>query len=311
MHTEAARVGKSRVRGVFVERLAAVEDLRGKLVAGEIDAFLPFKVKRFFVVHGVPGREVRGQHAHKVCHQFLVCIRGSCRVIADDGSRRQEFLLDDPATGVYVPPKVWSVQYDYSADAALLVFASHAYDAGRLRAGLRRVPAARRRARAEVNSPVLPARKVTDDDERRSEGRTAGHRRLPVRRRPLRGHGRAARRDRCHCAMCRKTHGHVGAYTAAPKSASRSPKRAGSSGTHRRTHARRGFCAECGGSLFFDPVRKDTMSIAAGTLDPPTGLATVVQIHVASAGDYYRIDDAHPAAAGLSSAAGAAQSLFA
>ena len=38
-------------------------------------------------------------------------------------------MLDDPATGVYVPPKVWSVQYDYSADAALLVFASHAYDA--------------------------------------------------------------------------------------------------------------------------------------------------------------------------------------
>jgi len=127
--TEAARGGKSRVRGVFVEHLAAVEDLRGKLVAGEIDAFLPFKVKRFFMVHGVPGREVRGQHAHRKCHQFLVCVRGSCRVIADDGSSRQEFLLDQPATGVYLPPKTWGVQYDYSPDAALLVFASHAYDA--------------------------------------------------------------------------------------------------------------------------------------------------------------------------------------
>ena len=127
--TKAARAEKSRVRGVFVERLAAVEDLRGKLVAGEIDAFLPFKVKRFFIVHGVPGREVRGQHAHLACHQFLACIRGSCRVIADDGTRRQEFLLDDPATGVYIPPKVWSVQYEYTPDAALLVLASHAYDA--------------------------------------------------------------------------------------------------------------------------------------------------------------------------------------
>jgi UDP-2-acetamido-3-amino-2,3-dideoxy-glucuronate N-acetyltransferase len=126
--TESARGGKSRVRGVFVERLAAVEDLRGKLVAGEIDAFLPFKVKRFFVVHGVPGREVRGQHAHRRCHQFLVCVRGSCRVIADDGTHRQEFLLDHPAAGVYLPPKTWGVQYDYSPDAALLVFASHAYD---------------------------------------------------------------------------------------------------------------------------------------------------------------------------------------
>ncbi len=128
VRTEAARVGKSHVRGVFVERLAAVEDLRGKLVAGETDSFLPFKVKRFFIVHDVPGREVRGQHAHLSCHQFLACIRGSCRVIADDGSRRQEFLLDDPATGIYIPPRIWSVQYDYSPDAALLVFASHNYD---------------------------------------------------------------------------------------------------------------------------------------------------------------------------------------
>jgi acetyltransferase-like isoleucine patch superfamily enzyme len=129
LRTDTARAAKTRVRGVFVERLAAVEDLRGKLVAGELGEFLPFTVKRFFLVHGVPGREVRGQHAHLECHQFLACIRGSCRVIADDGRRRQEFVLDDPATGVYLPPMTWGVQYDYSPDAALLVLASHPYDA--------------------------------------------------------------------------------------------------------------------------------------------------------------------------------------
>lgn len=127
--TATARVGKSRVRGVFAERLGAVEDLRGKLVAAEVAKLLPFDVARFFVVHGVPGREVRGQHAHRKCHQFLVCVRGSCRVIADDGRSREEFLLDDPALGVYLPPMTWGVQYDYSPDAALLVLASHAYDA--------------------------------------------------------------------------------------------------------------------------------------------------------------------------------------
>jgi hypothetical protein len=129
VRTETGAAAKSRVRGVFVERLAAVEDLRGKLVAGELGKFLPFEVKRFFLVHGVPGREVRGQHAHLECHQFLACIRGSCRVIADDGRNRQEFLLDHPAMGVYLPPMTWSVQYDYSADAALLVLASHPYEA--------------------------------------------------------------------------------------------------------------------------------------------------------------------------------------
>jgi acetyltransferase-like isoleucine patch superfamily enzyme/dTDP-4-dehydrorhamnose 3,5-epimerase-like enzyme len=126
--SKRAAKGKTRVKGVFVQDLTEVADLRGNLAAGEIGKFLPFEVKRFFIVHGVSSRQIRGQHAHRTCHQFLVCVRGSCRVIADDGKHRQEFLLDSPARGVYLPPKVWGVQYDYSADAALLVFASHSYD---------------------------------------------------------------------------------------------------------------------------------------------------------------------------------------
>lgn len=124
----APATGKTRVRGVVVHALSEVADLRGNLVAGEIGKFLPFEAKRFFIVHGVSSREIRGQHAHRKCHQFLVCVRGSCRVIADDGKRREEFLLASPARGVYLPPLTWGVQYDYSADAALLVFASHSYD---------------------------------------------------------------------------------------------------------------------------------------------------------------------------------------
>jgi hypothetical protein len=36
--------------------------------------------------------------------------------------------------------------------------------------------------------------------------------------------------------------------------------------------ARRGFCSECGGSIFWEPAAKDYVAIAAGTLDAPTGL---------------------------------------
>jgi hypothetical protein len=121
-------MGKTRVRGVFVAALNEVADLRGGLIAAEVAKLLPFPVRRFFLVHHVPGREVRGQHAHRVCHQFLVCVTGSCRIIADDGKRRQEFLLDRGSFGLYLPPMVWGAQFDYSADAALLVLASHAYD---------------------------------------------------------------------------------------------------------------------------------------------------------------------------------------
>ena len=95
----------------------------------------------------------------------------------------------------------------------------------------------------------------------------------------------------CHCAMCRKTHGHVGAYAATPKAGLRITEARGLKWYASSASARRGFCSECGGSLFFEPTNKDYVAIAAGTLDPPTGLKTVLQIHVDSAGDYYRIDE--------------------
>lgn len=123
-------VGSSatRVRDVTLHLLPRILDLRGNLSVGEFDRSIPFEPKRYFLVFGVPNAEVRGEHAHRTCKQFLICVKGRCSVVADDGIRREEFLLDDPATGVYLPPLTWGVQYKYSADAVLLVFASEYYD---------------------------------------------------------------------------------------------------------------------------------------------------------------------------------------
>ena len=118
------------VRGVSLVELPQHSDMRGQLVVGELKAQLPFAPQRFFIVHGVPTEKVRGEHAHRECHQFLVCSHGSVRVLADDGTARQEFLLDRPSVGLHLPPMVWGTQYNYSADAVLLVFASLPYDAG-------------------------------------------------------------------------------------------------------------------------------------------------------------------------------------
>jgi hypothetical protein len=81
------------------------------------------------MVFGVPNREVRGEHAHIECHQFLICARGDCAVIADDGRSKVEVLLDEPNKGLHLPPMTWGIQYKHSPDAVLLVFASHHYDA--------------------------------------------------------------------------------------------------------------------------------------------------------------------------------------
>lgn len=118
----------TQVGGVSLHRMPRVIDIRGSLTVGEFDRSIPFPVKRYFIVFDVPSMETRGEHAHRECHQFLICVRGSCAVVADDGAHRQEFLLDRPDVGVHLPPMVWGIQYKYSADAVLLVYASHYYD---------------------------------------------------------------------------------------------------------------------------------------------------------------------------------------
>lgn len=120
----------TQILGVNLHRLPQYQDMRGRLCVGEFDQNVPFPVERFFMVYGVPSAEVRGEHAHRRCHQFLIAARGSVSVVADDGSAREEYLLDDPSLAVHLPPGIWGVQYRYSADALLLVFASHRYDSG-------------------------------------------------------------------------------------------------------------------------------------------------------------------------------------
>ena len=110
----------------------------------------------------------------------------------------------------------------------------------------------------------------------------------------------------CHCRECRRWSGHVFAATAARREALvlvRSASLRWVSSPASASRARRGFCAACGSSLFWDAPGKDTISIAAGTLDEPTGLRVAGHVHVADAGDYYELaDDGLPRHEGLSGA---------
>jgi serine acetyltransferase len=121
-----SRIG---VAGVELYRLPWVRDMRGDLTAIEFDGDLPFRPRRSFVIFGVPSREIRGEHAHRACHQLLVCVHGSCRVLVDDGGNRTQLVLDSPTLGLHLPPMIWSSQHGYTPDAVLLVLASEPYDA--------------------------------------------------------------------------------------------------------------------------------------------------------------------------------------
>lgn len=118
------------INGAMLHRLPRVRDLRGHLSALEFGEHVPFEVKRAFMVYDVPSREVRGEHAHWRCSQFLICVRGSCAVVVDNARQRREVLLDRPDLGILLPPMTWGIQYKYSPDALLLVFASEHYDPG-------------------------------------------------------------------------------------------------------------------------------------------------------------------------------------
>ena len=125
----AGQLPRVRVPGVELRRIRHAVDLRGSLVAADFSSDLPFVPRRAFAVFGVPTKDVRGEHAHHECKQFLLCLAGNMSCVVDNGETRQEFRLDRPDVGLYMPPMTWGTQYNYSPDAIVLVFASHEYDA--------------------------------------------------------------------------------------------------------------------------------------------------------------------------------------
>jgi len=117
-----------KISGVGLVKLVKRSDLRGDLLVAELQNDIPFPVRRLFFVMNVPSHHVRGEHAHKQCHQLLVCLQGSVTAKADNGTAREEWVLDSPDVGLHIHPMTWAGQYKYSQNAVLAVFASHAYD---------------------------------------------------------------------------------------------------------------------------------------------------------------------------------------
>jgi dTDP-4-dehydrorhamnose 3,5-epimerase-like enzyme len=114
--------------GAYLTVLPSYRDARGTLSVAERAQVFPFPPERTFFVYDVPSQYVRGEHAHRVCQQFLICVNGSVSVVVDDGANRKEVVLDSPQAGLFIPPLVWATQYRYQSQTVLAVFASHSYD---------------------------------------------------------------------------------------------------------------------------------------------------------------------------------------
>ena len=102
-------------------------DNRGKLIAIE-DFEIPFKIKRIFYIFETSNFVKRGVHAHLNTKQLIISIHGSCKIVLDDGVKKETFILDNNQKGLFQDKMVWGNMSDFSKGCILLVIADTNYD---------------------------------------------------------------------------------------------------------------------------------------------------------------------------------------
>lgn len=103
-------------------------DSRGTLISLEQMKNVPFKIKRVYYMFDTVKGVRRGFHAHKALKQILICVKGSCKILLDNGNDKEEVVLDRPNKGLIIESNIWREMFDFSSDAVLMVLASELYD---------------------------------------------------------------------------------------------------------------------------------------------------------------------------------------
>lgn len=99
----------------------------GNLCVYESDDGVPFDIKRIFTVMAKKN-EIRGNHAHKICQQLLVCVSGEIEVICDDGLNQRIYRLSEMGKGLLIPPGIWASEKYINEGSVLMVLCDQAYE---------------------------------------------------------------------------------------------------------------------------------------------------------------------------------------
>jgi len=102
-------------------------DERGELLPLEMHKEVPFDIKRVYFIYNTKPNVVRGKHAHKHLEQIIICLKGSCKFILDDGYNTKEILISKPNVGLYIGKNIWREMKDFTEDTVLAVIASAEY----------------------------------------------------------------------------------------------------------------------------------------------------------------------------------------
>lgn len=99
----------------------------GYISIGEIQKNIPFSIKRVYWTYFTPQNITRGYHAHKALVQIIIAVCGKIVFTTEDKSgNKREFVLEQPNTGLYLPPFTWR-EIKFSHNAVLLCLASECY----------------------------------------------------------------------------------------------------------------------------------------------------------------------------------------
>jgi dTDP-4-dehydrorhamnose 3,5-epimerase-like enzyme len=109
-------------------KLPKIADPRGNLTFIEGGNHLPFEIKRAFWIYDVPGGEVRGGHAKKLLHEFIIALTGSFDVMVDDGSNKITYTLNRSYYGLYIPNLYWRELVNFSTNSVALHLVSRNYE---------------------------------------------------------------------------------------------------------------------------------------------------------------------------------------
>lgn len=108
-------------------QLSKNEDLRGKLVSIEGQKDIPFDIKRIYYIFDTDEQQARGYHAHLNLSQLVICVRGECEFLTDNGVTKHSFHLNTPSEGLLLQGVIWREMCNFSHDCILLVLASEYY----------------------------------------------------------------------------------------------------------------------------------------------------------------------------------------
>tara|TARA_B100000900_G_scaffold412072_1_gene433111 strand:- start:1255 stop:1686 length:432 start_codon:yes stop_codon:yes gene_type:complete len=111
-----------------LKKLEIKGDETGSLIAIESGKNINFDIKRVYYIFDTKSDVVRGKHAHQKLKQLLICVSGSCKILLDNGIKKNVVELSSPNEGVYINDLIWREMYDFSQDCVLLVLADSFYD---------------------------------------------------------------------------------------------------------------------------------------------------------------------------------------